>query len=315
MFSNYFVVFIVYDFSQIFFSTKILKIILGDVFGALVRRISSQIFHVKNIFLTVLGLGAPPSASQKAGLVRDAFGLHKMIVVITETGKIFGIDNLSGKQHWVKYLPSFTNFKNDGKMQLIIQRTSRHFPYAAQCAVVGRERNTGNGLVYQFNPITGVPINGGIIQLGFQIQQLSLLQEHSVNFLRGIVFLDQTDKAHVIPESSAEQAHGFYLYTANVNSGVLTGYFLDFSDKKVLKSVPTWKVNLGGAGNLQKIIKISSKNPIEHVHSRGRVLSDRSVLYKYHNPNLVVVATHGPDSVHKCKFFFLLYKFIWLSLI
>lgn len=43
------------------------------------------------------------------------------------------------------------------------------------------------------------------------------------------------------------------------------------------------------------------KSEIEHVHSQGRVLSDRSVLYKYINPNLVAVATQGPDPIHKCK--------------
>ena len=33
----------------------------------------------------------------------------------------------------------------------------------------------------------------------------------------------------------------------------------------------------------------------EHVHSQGRVLGDRSVLYKYLNPNLVVVTTEGEE--------------------
>lgn len=56
---------------------------------------------------------------------------------------------------------------------------------------------------------------------------------------------------------------------------------------------------MSGTGNAHKIIAIAAKNPIEHVHSQGRVLGDRSVLYKYINPNLVAVATHGPDSIHK----------------
>lgn len=56
---------------------------------------------------------------------------------------------------------------------------------------------------------------------------------------------------------------------------------------------------MGGTSNSQKIISIAAKNIIEHVHSQGRVLGDRSVLYKYINPNLVAVATHGPDSIHK----------------
>lgn len=34
----------------------------------------------------------------------------------------------------------------------------------------------------------------------------------------------------------------------------------------------------------------------EHVHSQGRVLGDRSVLYKYINPNLAVVVAEGEDT-------------------
>ena len=34
----------------------------------------------------------------------------------------------------------------------------------------------------------------------------------------------------------------------------------------------------------------------EHVHSQGRVLGDRSVLYKYLNPNLVAIVTEGEDA-------------------
>lgn len=36
------------------------------------------------------------------------------------------------------------------------------------------------------------------------------------------------------------------------------------------------------------------------MHSQGRVLNDRSVLYKYNNPNLVAIATQGADNVYKC---------------
>lgn len=42
-----------------------------------------------------------------------------------------------------------------------------------------------------------------------------------------------------------------------------------------------------------KIVKVSSKNPIEKVHSQGRVLADRSVLYKYINPNLIVIVSQS----------------------
>lgn len=41
---------------------------------------------------------------------------------------------------------------------------------------------------------------------------------------------------------------------------------------------------------------------MEHVHSQGRVLSDRSVLYKYINPNMVAILTLAPDTTHKSMF-------------
>lgn len=39
----------------------------------------------------------------------------------------------------------------------------------------------------------------------------------------------------------------------------------------------------------------------ERVHSQGHVMADRSVLYKYVNPNLVAVVTEGAEIVEKQK--------------
>lgn len=40
-----------------------------------------------------------------------------------------------------------------------------------------------------------------------------------------------------------------------------------------------------------RITALVGKSATEKVHSQGRVLTDRSVLYKYINPNLVAVLT------------------------
>lgn len=52
----------------------------------------------------------------------------------------------------------------------------------------------------------------------------------------------------------------------------------------------------------QTLVNIVGKSPQERVHSQGRVLGDRSVLYKYVNPNLIAVVTQGTDPLHKCMF-------------
>lgn len=65
--------------------------------------------------------------------------------------------------------------------------------------------------------------------------------------------------------------------------------------------MPLWNVDLSGHNGDHKIISLASKNPLERVHSQGRVMPDRSVLYKYINPNLVAVFTLAKDDVHKCN--------------
>lgn len=52
------------------------------------RRLTSQISQLQSLLLTVFGITAPQSKNQAAGLVRDEFGLHKMIVVATRIGKV-----------------------------------------------------------------------------------------------------------------------------------------------------------------------------------------------------------------------------------
>jgi ER membrane protein complex subunit 1 len=184
--------------------------------------------QLKNLVLQVLGLGRSPSDTQKAGLVRDDFGLHKMIVAVTDTGKVFGIDNISGKYHWILHLPRLGRFNEVEDLKLLVQRTSKFYPLAAQCVIVGRNKATGNGILYQFDPINGHPIKGdGIIELDYQIKQMTLLHDTGSDYLKGLLLLDQHDVAHTLSNNYAKLANGMYLYTADKDSGVLTGYVIE----------------------------------------------------------------------------------------
>lgn len=107
------------------------------------RRFSSQLLQVGVVAQSVLGLVQPSStSSSKNSLVRDSFGLHKMIVAVTSAGKIFGIDNLSGEVIWQIQTPQLAPLKS-GKspvLPLYVLRTTSHVPYAPQCAILGKDR-------------------------------------------------------------------------------------------------------------------------------------------------------------------------------
>lgn len=156
--------------------------------------------HFKSLFIHVMGLGPKPSDTQKAGLVRDSFGLHKMLVILTKSGKVFGIDNISGKHHWQLYLNNVEEFANGEQMRLMIQRTSKHFPLQALCTIVAKDKVTGNGVLYRFNPITGAPAEGGLLELKHKIKQLSLLAETENDFVKGILVMDANNNVNVYPE-------------------------------------------------------------------------------------------------------------------
>lgn len=196
----------------------------ADIVSSLYRRLHSQYGMIKNIILHVMGLGAPPSFSERAGLVRDDFGLHKMMVIMTKSGKLFGIDNVNGKQFWIRILKDFHEFANEQSVKIFTQRTSKYYPLSAQCAVIAREPTSGNGILYQFNPISGQPLNGGITKLNYKIQQASLLHRSGENFLKGILFIDDKNEAHVLPESSLTLADKLFFYIVDKNSGILNGY-------------------------------------------------------------------------------------------
>ncbi|XP_068157293.1 ER membrane protein complex subunit 1 isoform X1 [Drosophila tropicalis] len=269
-----------------------------DIASAFLRRITTQAVQIRSLFLHVIGLGPPPSDTQRAGLVRDSFGLHKMLVLLTKSGKIFGVDNISGKHHWQLFLPNVQSFDNAEEMRLIVQRSSKHFPLQPLCTIVAKDAKTGNGVLYRFNPITGEAFEGGQLQLDYKIKQLSLLPETEQDFVKAILILDSSNKVHVQPKHAEPLANGIYLYTADVKTAELEGYFVKYAGGQ-LSCTHIWNVRLGGHSSEQQIIGVAGKNPIEHVHSQGRVLGDRSVLYKYINPNLVAFVTQSPDATHK----------------
>ncbi|XP_012531271.1 ER membrane protein complex subunit 1 isoform X2 [Monomorium pharaonis] len=271
-----------------------------DVLSMFLRRITSQINQARAFFQTILDL-VPQQSNQRIDLVQDKFGLHKMIVAVTSAGKLYGIETRKGEIIWQFRIPNIHGFtKLSNTMILYVQRGSRHFPHPPQCALLAEDKETGEGVIYTFNPITGQSLDG-LIKLGYKIKQSMLLHVATDDFLRGILILDARDKVHVFPDSATAVAASLgkntYLFTADQTTGILSGFSLSYSTTQELIAHKVWELLLSPRN--QRITQVVAKNPIERVHSQGRVLSDRSVLYKYINPNLVAIVTEGIGHAHK----------------
>ena len=87
----------------------------------------------------------------------------------------------------------------------------------------------------------------------------------------------------------------FALRTGDAGSTRITGHRLpsekEFTGKYV--AYPSWTLSLPAGEDVQDIIR----PPHEPVASYGKVLGNRTTLYKYLNPSLVVVITNDLKSV------------------
>ncbi|CAL1543686.1 unnamed protein product [Lymnaea stagnalis] len=240
---------------------------------------------------------------QEEDLIRDDFNLHKIIIVATAAGKLYGIRSHTGKIAWQQFIPELTPFNRygDQKLVLIVQRSTAHFPHEPQCTVLGVNQKTGNGLLVSFNPVTGALTmgkQGHSYDTGFKVLQAEMITDLDSEFLRGIILIDDKIQAHVYPassESALRESHmQYFFHLINPETGIMTGYRLIPGQQSKLALEEVWNLDL--QKSQQTITGVYGKRAVEHVHSQGRVLGDRSVLYKYLNPNLVAIVAEGEEQ-------------------
>ncbi|XP_014285151.1 ER membrane protein complex subunit 1 isoform X2 [Halyomorpha halys] len=270
----------------------------GGIVGMLYRRIHSQCLQIVNAVISILGLKEHRNQSRE-DLVKDQFGLHKLIIIVTKVAKIYGIENVDGDIIWQHHLKDVKLFSalESPYVPLFVQRTSRHLPYPAICTLLFEQKGTENTALYAFNPISGQALFGGLNVYNFHVKQTLLLPKENDEFIKSLLLITDDDKVEAFPPETIQEALDFhqdlFVYTSDVETGDLNGFSLVKSNQK-LHAIRVWNVQLNAP-----VTSIAQKNKAERVHSQGRVLADRSVLYKYINPHLVAVATHTIDPVHK----------------
>ncbi|XP_059808019.1 ER membrane protein complex subunit 1 [Hypanus sabinus] len=232
-------------------------------------------------------------------LARDEFNLQKMMVMVTASGKLFGIDSSSGTILWKQYLE---NVKPGSSFKLAVQRTTAHFPHPPQCTLIIKDKETGLSSLHVFNPIFGKRSQINPPTLTRPILQSLLLPIVDQDYAKVLLLIDDEHKVMVFPSSRnilqqlQNSAPVIFFYLVDPVLGKLNGYSLH----KDLGTQEIWEVVI--PTDTQKIVIVKGKRSNEHVHSQGRVMGDRSVLYKYLNPNLLAVVSESTDTHHERAF-------------
>lgn len=235
--------------------------------------------------------GLKETASEvSSALVRDKFGLHKLIIALATNGKLFAIDSKTGAVIWSVYEPFLSH---GSKLPILVQRTTAHYPFSAQCTVINK-----NGFIFSFDPITGQVFERIKLEVG--VSQTMLLSHTDSNYLKPILILDDKLKPIIYPSSAKSLfltiKDIYYMTVTNPNDGSVKGFSFTKSNENELIAENVWTLDLPlPLYGLQAVFKRYG----EHVHSQGRVMGDRNVLYKYLNPNLVTIIGESVDTQEK----------------
>uniref|UniRef100_A0A4W3HCC5 ER membrane protein complex subunit 1 n=1 Tax=Callorhinchus milii TaxID=7868 RepID=A0A4W3HCC5_CALMI len=279
--------------------------------GMFMKRISSQLVLLQAWCYQLLKMfydaRKPRSQSKNEitieNLARDEFNLQKMMVMVTACGKLFGIDSSSGTILWKHYLE---NVKPGSSFKLAVQRTTAHFPHPPQCTLIIKDKETGLSSLHVFNPIFGKRSYVTPPALDRPILQSLLLPIVDQDYAKVLLLIDAEHKVTAFPSSRnilqqlQTSASVIYFYLVDPVQGKLNGFHLreDFGTEEIWEvAIPT---------ETQRIVTVKGKRSNEHVHSQGRVMGDRSVLYKYLNPNLLAVITESTDT-HQERAFICIY--------
>ncbi|KAK7896703.1 hypothetical protein WMY93_022028 [Mugilogobius chulae] len=225
-------------------------------------------------------------------LSRDEFNLQKMMVMVTASGKLFGIDSKTGTIVWKHYLE---NVPSNAAFNLMVQRTTAHFPHPPQCTLLIKDKDTGLATLHVFNPIYGKKSHITPPLLPQPILQSMLLPLMDQDYAKVLLLVDDQYKVSAFPSTK-----NVLQQLQEVASSSSFFSLMQIRGSSDLSTELIWEVVI--PAEVQKIVSVKGKRTNEHVHSQGRVMGDRSVLYKYLNPNLLALVTESTDQHQERSF-------------
>ncbi|TFK65860.1 DUF1620-domain-containing protein [Pluteus cervinus] len=297
----------------------------GDDQEIFIQRVIRQISDARDFptylinFARRFATGSYPSAavaSLDGQLFRDAFGFRQIIVVATPYGKVYGLDSSNGAILWSRILGLGWAAEVGGQVhpvKLFVVKTVLDGGHPEVALVTQRRADNGlvDTVIFHINALTGEDVSGQAQSLSHVLQGVDVIHGPAVEayllqdeqkivvlfdeFLQTYIYPDNADTQKVFQSVSSKIS--FSVRTNTDESGLqqkLAGQKL-IQDPQLGKYVgyPTWTFSLPPGEYIQNVISPSNRAPVA---SFGKVLGNRTTLYKYLNPRMVVVLTIAPPK-------------------
>ncbi|PWN47696.1 DUF1620-domain-containing protein [Violaceomyces palustris] len=256
------------------------------------------------------------SSNSTSSLYRDPFGFRKLIVATTKKGKIYAMDSSRKEAYiWEKSLVGYGQGEGELEPVTSVRQLSLVRPLGSHglgpllvaVADIKLDENVSATRVFELDPLTGEFVDGQqqtgtLLFVGSPKDAFLLPIEDHETKQQVVAAIDRNMRLHLHPDSPsvvrAFQAirPSFYF---TLEEGVegrqqINGYAVKVSrgGGSAFEAFKVWQLPFAEGETIVSTLTQS----LEHLASLGRVLGDRSTLYKYLNPHAQVVTTMTPAS-------------------
>nr|QBH67553.1 hypothetical protein UEMT_2019 [Ustilago esculenta] len=262
-------------------------------------------------------------ANTTSNLFRDPFGFRKVVVVATAKGKLYALDTTAKDAIvWEKSLIGYGDGEGEPEptvnikfMQTVRElSTDGKSPLLAIVAEVELQPGLFTTRVFELNPLNGEFLDdapsGQAVFIG-RCQDAFLLPqsvEDPVKRQQSLGLIDQNNNLFLYPDTLAvaerfETLSDRYFFSVQkpasspANSTQFVGYVVERGVSSIHRSKQVWSWAVPAGEQVVQVVQASHRDTIALY---GRVLGDRSTLYKYLNPHasLVVTATPSANQAH-----------------
>ncbi|KAF8872794.1 hypothetical protein CPB84DRAFT_1854287 [Gymnopilus junonius] len=253
----------------------------------------------------------PTTTNSTEGIIRDAFGFRQIIVAATGLGlgKVYGIDSSNGNIVWSRVLGLGWAGEVGGHVQPLKLYVTKTVSDGGDPEVVlVAQRRADNSLVdtvlFHINALTGSDITlrskDNFPLEGYDVIQGPLVESFLLNAEKKfLVFFDEYLQAYLYPDTQETKSIfagvapslSFPLRTTVEDRKRVIGHQIAVSkDHHKSLAHPTWSLALPLGEEVQTLVP-QIRGPIASI---GKVLGNRTTLYKYLNPRLFTVLTAAP---------------------
>ena len=235
-------------------------------------------------------------ADKKNSFLWDKNGFRKLVVVLTRAGKVLALHNGDGRVVWSRYYAD--GLGNPRPLDsLLIWDTPHTLEGAPQLLLVGHDA-AGPGFAAWLDAHSGAELRSQALRARVAaVLDLGLGPPTAVGARTVlVVFPDQGVQALSEGGSAgpmwARQFRDIYYHEIDHSENMVRGFGIR-NGPTGLVAKEVWRMSLGVG---ERVVASASRPRDEAVHSQVRLLGDRSVLFRYLNPNTLLIALESASA-------------------